>query len=1048
MMLPKKALGVGLGAAIALTAGLTIEIQDAEARRGGQSVRRPHRGRHRFRTRAALAKPKTPATNSNGTSDTSGAAPVANGALEGGFRQDVVDGGALLVMSPDRALVLSSYKGLALIDTSDASSPKVLARLSTEGTAVRMFLGTNEVAVVADLYGPDGSTSQITSIAIGASSLASKGSVSVAGSLRDAARQGDDLLLVTCDSYSGPMPYMMAGDGMTAGPSAGSSAGMANGMRRTKANDASGAMLPGWGWTAKSHVARVRIGSDGAPSLLGTLDLDGNVLANVVSGTEAVLATQAADTYWYYAADASDPATGNGKPEPGNIPVIWTPPVISLVHVTDDAAGAPQTAGSLELTGVSGVWSLDRDGNTLRALEYTDAGEQLATFDVSGGAPVALDSIGIDGWPSATAFAGGSFVYGTTNWNYDISLPDKPVFDPAGADNALRGGMNAGMSGGMMGGTKGGNAAGTPWQPPQPTSALAVIDLRDPRNLVAGGSLDLGTGWLSTFTAVPDGIVGTLYGDGTGQGDGATTLFRIDVSNPASPRSTAKAGLTGYVSASQVLGDLLLVGGGTTNEKGSFLPVTRLVGLADGGLELGGSFESTSWMTAAARQGDLLGVAAFDRLTLVDVSDAGNPQVKGEARLLVNAAGFAALDADTGVVLATDYVGGRIEVRTVSLPAADPLNPLDVLQLGTGDAQMYAAAPYLYIVSTDWSTGRAALDVVDASDPRNLAARGHLDLASYPGQVFLKGDALLLLREVGSLFTQTEDGRMKAAADAFGNCPRRWLADELGAVLDVVDLTDPDTPRAGKRLRLDYDTAGAALLAGDSLFVPSYADVTKPTDEYPQYSYMVREIDVTHPTLPLAGRPVDVPGTLVAAGTASHTVLTTEYAYDETDGTTSSTLHVIDLSKTWRQRVLASAPLAGYPDTVTVGGDHVYVTTESWAGAVVMDQMMPGTKGIAAPQDDGFSANLVTLSLADLATESSLSRESGSYQGDVAGGCLFLRGWGWTGSLDVYSLAAPAAPAFLATHSVAGISGPLTVAGGRAYVAAGLYGVQVIDLSK
>jgi hypothetical protein len=50
--------------------------------------------------------------------------------------------------------------------------------------------------------------------------------------------------------------------------------------------------------------------------------------------------------------------------------------------------------------------------------------------------------------------------------------------------------------------------------------------------------------------------------------------------------------------------------------------------------------------------------------------------------------------------------------------------------------------------------------------------------------------------------------------------------------------------------------------------------------------------------------------------------------------------------------------------------------------------------------------------------------------------------------MDVYSLAAPGVPAFIASHDVAGLSGDVTVLGGRAYVAGGLYGVESFDLSK
>jgi hypothetical protein len=1004
MTLQKKVLGFGAALAVAAFA------IGGDAQAGG---RRGSKKKHPFRSQPAPARAKTPALGADGATDSSSRAPVAGSALEGGFRQDIVSSGALLAMSPDRALVLNSYRGLTLVDTSDVAAPRVLASVAVEGTGQRMFLGTDQVAVVSGAYDVAGARTIVTSFAIGAESLSVAGTVEFAGSLSDASRVGDELVLVACDNWYGPIYYYAeAGGNVPGGPvfakkSGAKSGGGANGI-------ASPDGMPWYGGSGKSRVARVRIAADGTPSLLGTLDLDGSLSANSISGTDAVLAL-----FSYGAYDGSSPGDPTQKMSDGGY--IWFPPKVELVHVSDDANGAPADAGRLVPDGVSGVQMLDLDGNTLRALAYSDAGQFVATFDVSAGAPIALGSISLPGWPSAMAFSGGAFVYGTTDWNYpahdDTLPPSDPVFDPEGVADAFG---NGAKKRSPNDGTAGGEIAG-------PTSSLHVIDLTDPATPVQGGSVDLGNGWLSTFAKVEGGIVGTLYGYDYEKG--STTLFRVDLTTPSAPSLTATAELAAYANLGPVLGDLLLVNGGESDDKGAFVPSTRLVGLADGGLALGGSFAAGGWTTDAARDANVLGLAAYDRLTLVDVADIANPSVEGEVRFVVNVAGFAALGDTAGAALTTDYLGGDVEIRTVSLPAADALAPLDVLKVATGDAQMFASAPFLYVVATDWTTGRASVTVVDASDPSNLALRGSLDLASYPGQVFFKDGALMLLRESYSLFTTDAKARRKAARDAFGRSQKSWLRDDLSAVLDVVDLSDPDAPRAATRLRLRWDWTGQAILSGDSLFVTSYVNVTGPNDEFEEYAYLIREIDVTDPLHPDAGPAVSVPGTLVAAAGAPHQVLTTDYKWDETNGTTESSLHLVDLSLPWQDRVLSSRPLEGWADTVTAGSGYAYVATENWDGA-------------------SQTARLSTFSVPGLVPTNAQDRDRAAYAAEIRGGCLLLRTWGWTGAIDVYSLTSPGAPSFTASHEVAGLAGDVTVIDGRGYVAAGLYGVQSFDLSK
>lgn len=1023
-----RVVGIALGFAGAGFLVVATEADAGPANRGevaakarGRKPRKPKQ----FRSLPAPTRSATPGTNDAGA-PAQDAGPVAGAAAEGDFRQDVIDTGSLLAMSPGRALALNQYRGLHLIDTSNPAAPRVLSTLRVTGTGQRMLLGAGNVVVVSDTYGQDGGHTLVTSVATAGDTLVAEGSVSLDGSLRDAAREGDEITVVTGANWWGPYfvgpVYSVADAGGNVGPSmAGKRAGkraFPNGAAfEPDARDDGSGTPPGglgndpagiptgdagipWTYDGSATVARIHVGESGAPSLLGTVNVAGSLMTHALTGTDAVLAV-----YEYTLSDGAagtDTGTGSDPMDPnGGTGRTITGYATKLVRVEDGAGGAPEVVGSADLGATQSVAAIDRSGESLRIVGYEAAGAVVATFDLTGtGAPVAQGSLALAEYPSSWTFAGDAFAYTTVtypNWNTEQK------------------------------------------QDAEATTTLHVVDLRNTSAPAEASATDLGTGYTGQLLRAGSGVLAPLY---TWSDAGTTRIVHADLTDPAAPPLTDSGALDGSWYVSNVLGNLALLAGGEIDETGAYRPAVRLANLS-GGISVGGDVPVSTWVSTVARDGDLLGVGSYDRLTLIDVSDIGAPEAKGEVRLLVNAAGFAPLSDTTGAVLATDYVTGTIEIRSVSLPSADALSPIDVLDVGTGDAQMYAAGSMLYVVATDWATGRANLHVVDASDPSDLRLRGSLDLASYPGQVFLKGDALLLLRDAASLFTTNANGRLVAERDPFGRGSRSWLRDELTAVLDVVDLRDPDAPKAGGRLRVRCDFAGQAILAGDSLYVPSYEDVSgqDPSNDggYGEYAYFVREIDLADPLRPRAGKLTSVPGTLIAAANAPHQVLTASYEWDEFTGASTSSVNVVDLSLPFETRVLATRAVDGYIGTAVADGTRTYVTTETWGGYVIAED---GT--VTYPP----ASQLLTLGLSDLAVRSASDRATGSYGAEIAGNCLFIRTWGWVGGLDVYSLADADAPSFTKATDVAGQTGRIHVIDGRAYIAGGLFGVESFDLAK
>ncbi|MCE9635750.1 MAG: hypothetical protein K8T90_08600 [Planctomycetes bacterium] len=1016
-----------LGAvATAFAAFALVAADTADAGRG----RVKGRGRrHRFFSAQAPSKGRTPATDANGAA--AGASrDVAGAAVEGPGRKNTLEGGTAIVLSATRALVANPYRGLAIVDVTNPDAPSVIGSVVLDGSADRVFVSGTTALVVSRSTDAAGGTTRV--IAVDLSDEAAPevtGDVSVAGDLLDVSQSGGELVLVTT-SFS----YAMYADAPTAGPGAdaGGNPGGANGgtpagdyvnaadngmvppgaPRKSARGAQQGDMLPGfwfpWGGDGKVRVARIGQDGTGAPVVHGEAAYDGTVLAQAISGDTAVLVLDRRATYYpggpVYIMGNTPGASGGDPTNPG---VPFSAGTIDLVVV--DASAAPAEAGRTAMNDISGVGRLDVTGGVARLLAWANDGSSvLKTFSLAGGVPSALGSAALAAWPESTAFTADRLAFTTTTWNY--------TGDPTNPD-----------------GTKGNTLpAGGVRAEPTVSTTLTVVDLADASNPVVGGAADLAPGWVVSLVPASADVVATTseWANETQ----TTHLERVNLTDASAPAVTASASFDGswYASPNPAssTGDLLLLQGGAVNADGAWNPQALPVSLADGGVAVGAPFDAT-WIAASAWSAPILALGSADTLKLVDLTDLQNPVQRGSVRLAVNVADLAVVSDSAAACLVTDWVGGTIEIRTVSLPEADALKPLDTVTLGTGDARLFRDGSMLYVLSTNWSTGRGDLTVVDASDPSHLAVRGSLDLASYPGQAFVVNGAMVLVREAWSLVETNETtGKRNAISDPFGRCHTGWLRDELSAVIDIVDLSNPDAPRAARRKRVRWDASGEAMLRGNSLYVPSYQWGPPSPDGYDQVAYGIREIDLTDPLAARVGPLREVPGSLAAATDEAGRVLTVSYGYDDTTGVFDATLQLVDLRSTdWRTRVVAGRRLSGTPGAVVAGDGQAYVATESWNQATGSSEF-----------------ELAALSLADLNVSSTQDRTRSGWGGTISGNHLFLRSWGWTGSIDAYSLADAAHPALAATAEVDGVGTSIGVAGGKAFVPAGYRGVLSFDL--
>jgi hypothetical protein len=988
-------------------------------------AKKPRRGRkpHRFVSAPAPSKGRTPETNSAGA-PAGASRDVAGTALDGPSRQTTLEGGTAIVLSPTRALVANPWRGLAVVDVTDPADPKLLGSAMLEGSADRVFVSGATALVVSRTWDEAGGGTRVTAVDLtDETAPAVTGVVKVGGDLVAVEQSGGELVVVTSSFGYGVWPYAGGGFAEPAGVPSGGTADGSNTLRSGTNTAEDGAIAPDiWypgAGESKSRIARIALGAGGAPELVGELALDGILLQQSIDADLAVLVLDRTTYGWpgpIATLDGSgDPATGMtdtpGAPATGGD--LFAPSGIDLVAV--DVSGAPATLGTTTLTGLYGVTQCDLAAGVARIVGWGyDGGTTVATFKVGDGAPAAQGSVTLPRWPEASAFVGDRFVWSATDWSsygYEQDPPPEPLGPGDDGNSVYRP-------------AKTGTYAG-------PTTTLHVVDLSDPSQPTLGGSLAAGGGYTSGLQPAGDDVLATV----TEWNDAgvSTRLLRVDLADATKPAVAASGDLDGSWYGTVRAGDLVLLMGGLTDDQGGWKPRVAPVSVEGDGLTIGAPFDAGSWIAAAAWSAPLLAVGSTDAVRFFDLSDLANPEAKGSVRLAVNVADLAVIDDQTAACLVTDWVSGAIEVRTVGLPEADALRPLDTVSLGTGDARLFRDGSMLYVLSTDWSTGRGGLTVVDATDPADLRVRGSLDLASYPGQAFLVNGSLVLLREAWSLVATNETtGKRKMLADPFGRCRAGWLRDELSAVLDVVDLSDPDAPRAAVRKRLRWDFGGEAVLRGSSLYVPSYVTYGWSDEGWQRTAYAVRRIDLTKPTKPDIGPLVYVPGSLSAAADDQGRVLTVSYDWNPGDWSFSATLHLVDLNVTdWRSRVLAEHRIDGAPGAVVAGDTHAYLASERWDA------------GTGASE---FS--LEALALEDLAVASSQSRERSAWGGTISAGHLFLRSWGWTGALDAYSLGDPASPGFVVSAPVDGVGTTVGVAGGRAYLPAGWRGVASFDLSK
>ena len=421
-----------------------------------------------------------------------------------------------------------------------------------------------------------------------------------------------------------------------------------------------------------------------------------------------------------------------------------------------------------------------------------------------------------------------------------------------------------------------------------------------------------------------------------------------------------------------------------------------------------------------------LGALSNQSLQVIDAADRSAPAELARLDLARPVDALAFLRGKA-VELSGDWYRGATEIVVTEPLDPDAPVPLARVAVAAPQARMFSDGDIVWLLAQDWATGAAWLQAVDLSDPVNPALRGRLDLAPEEaggygwGGYWGYGDQALLVGHVLALHRAWWIAPLAAGAPGCAGC---------GGGPDAVrlfDLSDPDRPARAAVVAIPGSAWSWGLAAtGSFLWLTHYEWEAEPST----VRYYLDRIDVSDPYRPALLPKVNVPGVFFAAS-EDGTRLWTEEPVPPKDWTGDATtwVHALEVIERGTARLLASAPVAGWPGGSAAQGGHAWIQTWVWGGGTSV-------------------ARLAALRLDPLAVAS--AQEVGGQWAWIlkaTGGKLFLAaGWMDQGIL-IYGLGDPDLPSFERFVRTQGWVQDVVVEGGIAYLPSGAYGVPMVTLA-
>ncbi|HET9552012.1 MAG TPA: beta-propeller domain-containing protein, partial [Anaeromyxobacteraceae bacterium] len=812
----------------------------------------------------------------------------------------------------------------------------------------------------------------------------------------------------------------------------------------------------GWAWVAADGVARptsgsqllaVDVTSPAAPLVKARLDLDGFVEQSRLVGD--VLYVVSRRTAFYDLVPATGGGAGTGV---ASSPIVAGPGDVALTSFDVSDPAAPRLVARLDVPAAGwsthvavtadrivlaqSGWDAQGPRSTFQAIDISSPSGALAagaTFTAPGLVP--------DRWALDVDAASGTFrAVLARGWAAGADVRVWRAATPAEATplGAVPVDVAETLTAARFDGPRAYVVTAAQVDP------LFVVDLADPANPGLLGQVSM-PGRLDFVEPRGDRLV-ALGHEPTAAGPWQLAVSLFDVSAPSKPlrlSGVTFGGGSGWVSAQpddlrkafQVLdaeGLVLVPFQGWDATSWSWQGGVQLIDFTHDALALRGFLAHPGDVKRAFPLGPpgQLGALSDQRLQVVDATDRDRPAERSSLELAraVWAIGFA---GGAAVELCGDWWRG--DTSLVVADPADPDGPSPLARLATTApaSQLFTAGAMAWLLSRDVTTGQGWIEGFDLTTPASPVRRGRVAVEAalglygpwggwgYGDQAVFTGRVLALHRTFGWGWVGPAAGPATGAGPVASTPPDEVL---------LYDLADPDAPALAARVTLPTSGWSWGLTAsGPYLWITHFEwEPDSGTATASLGRYYVDRIDATDPAHPVLLPKVNVAGVFLSADASGARLATLEPTWDGQAAT--SFLHVLELTDRGTARLVGSVALPGYPGGAAVTPGWAYLTTWSWTGTA-------SSQRLAA----------VDLAAVRLASDQPLEADWAWPLRAGDGWLLLSAARGGGQGLLAWRLDDPGAPRLGSFTRTQGWVQDAVLFGGKAYLPAGPYGVQVVE---
>ncbi len=303
-----------------------------------------------------------------------------------------------------------------------------------------------------------------------------------------------------------------------------------------------------------------------------------------------------------------------------------------------------------------------------------------------------------------------------------------------------------------------------------------------------------------------------------------------------------------------------------------------------------------------------------------------------------------------------------------------------------------------------------------------------------------------------------------------------------GAILWVVDLSDPDTPLIVGQVSLP-DTIRDVILSGTMAYVADdrgglqIVNLSNPASPFVEGFYSdsvdARGLELVGNVVYVAGcwsgfwvMDVSNPAVPVLLGQIFTSTCTAGVAVDGTYAYLASNdagLGVIDVSDPYNPSMVTQLPLPGWANNVRVSGGYAWMANAD-AGLRVIDISDPAnpfeetyldtpgnTMDLVVSGNELFLADdgsgLVVVNITDPLNPLEVTTAGGSVSAVSMDGSRIFVGEGYSGGFTSYDVSTPSAPVQGGRLEFPSITYDVTISGSLAYIANDADGLRIVDLS-